>query len=71
MKLRPDPVSQFDKPVDQGLQSMQVHSPYFVAGLDFDKGVVVKAAPILNYMKGWTRTRVELYVSNKRGWSWL
>jgi hypothetical protein len=42
---------------------------HFNAGLVLDDGgKVTKAAPILGYMRGWGRTRVDAYTRSK-GWS--
>ncbi len=46
---------------------MIIYSPYFVAAVILEMGVVVDAAPILRYMMGWSAVRVEGYCSRK-GW---
>jgi hypothetical protein len=44
----------------------QITAPHFVAGIVLDwQGVVKDSAPILNYMRGWTRRRVRRYVASK------
>lgn len=46
----------------------QITSPYFCAGVVFNKHmVVVEAAPIIKYMKGWFWADVVDYC-NKKGW---
>lgn len=46
---------------------IQISSKYFCAGVVFKDGVVVQAAPILNYMLGWDRPSVLRY-AYARGW---
>lgn len=46
---------------------MRVEGPSFVAGLDVKRGVVIRAAPIVRYMLGWTLHRVQEY-AYRRGW---
>ena len=48
--------------------TVRVVAPHFVAGLVFRQRVVVEAAPILAYMRGWDADRVRRYV-DARGWS--
>jgi hypothetical protein len=46
----------------------QITAPHFVAGIVLDwRRIVVEAAPIVNYMKGWTEERMEDYCASK-GW---
>lgn len=45
----------------------QITAAHFCAGLETDRGVVTKAAPIINYMKGWLFQAVEVYCKSK-GW---
>jgi len=45
----------------------QITAPHFCAGLVFDRRIVVEAAPIISYMKGWRAERVADYVKRK-GW---
>ena len=42
-----------------------ISAPHFVAGVVLDGNVVVRCAPILRYMLGWTRARVEGYCRRK------
>lgn len=44
----------------------QITSPYFCAGLEVVDGSVARAAPIIEYMVGWTDTRVRSYCRWKR-----
>lgn len=44
-----------------------ITSSYFCAGLVIRGGKVIKAAPILRYMTGWTPERIKGYASRK-GW---
>jgi hypothetical protein len=46
---------------------MTITAPHFCAGLVLEHGVVVRAAPILGYMKGWKAERVRGYAL-LRGW---
>jgi len=48
---------------------VRIEAPYFVAGVDVSNrtGLVVHAAPILKYMRGWTEQRVFQYCDRK-GW---
>ena len=53
---------------------MQITAPHFCAGLvlaaditdDTDNIRVVRTAPILKYMTGWTQQRVRAYCASKR-----
>ena len=48
---------------------IRIVAPHFVAGVEIglrDDFVVVRAAPILNYMLGWRVYRVLSYCSGKR-----
>lgn len=44
----------------------QVQAPHFTAGLTLYQDVVEEAAPIINYMKGWSRDRVREYCRKKQ-----
>lgn len=46
---------------------LQITAPYFVAGAIVQAGVVVRAAPIIKYMRGWPIVKVEAY-AGKKGW---
>jgi hypothetical protein len=48
------------------MRLVRVVAPHFVAGFETD-GVVRRAAPIINYMVGWTDDRVRVYIAWK-GW---
>lgn len=46
---------------------IRISSNYFVAGIDVGKlGRIMKAAPILKYMIGWTVPEVQAYCKHKR-----
>jgi hypothetical protein len=45
----------------------QITSRYFCAGIDFLNNVVVRTAPILSYMLGWSWERVTYFCKSK-GW---
>jgi len=45
---------------------MQITAPYFVAGIVLEDRVVVEAAPIVKYMKGWHGIRALAYCKRKR-----
>lgn len=46
---------------------IRIVSPYFVAGVVLGSKRVIRAAPILKYMKGWTKDQVLSY-AKKKGW---
>ncbi len=46
----------------------RIAAPYFVAGFEVESGRVSRAAPIINYMLGWSPERVLSYC---RGKKWL
>jgi hypothetical protein len=46
---------------------IRISSSYFVAGIILEDKVVVKCAPILRYMRGWSGSDVINYC-NKKGW---
>jgi hypothetical protein len=48
---------------------VRIVAPHFVAGVEADNGRVVRAAPILHYMLGWTGGRLASYCARK-GWTW-
>ncbi len=49
---------------------IRIDSGYFIAGVIFNnQGVVVRAAPIVKYMKGWSKDSVIAYATRK-GWQW-
>jgi hypothetical protein len=46
----------------------RVTSNYFCAGLIMRNGKVVRAAPIIKYMKGWNIVRIRQYAA-RRNWT--
>lgn len=46
---------------------IRVIAPHFVAGFETD-GVVIRAAPIMKYMVGWTDEKTRSYIL-KKGWT--
>lgn len=46
--------------------AIRLTSHYFCAGVVLGQKRVIRAAPILKYMKGWTRDEVLRYARNKR-----
>lgn len=46
-----------------------INAPHFYAGLIHESGRVVRAAPIIRYMVGWTGQQVADYCRRK-GWKW-
>jgi hypothetical protein len=46
---------------------VRVASRYFISGIVLRDGLVVKAAPILRYMIGWSSSRAVGYIDGK-GW---
>jgi len=47
--------------------TIRMEAPHFVAAVDVERGVVVHAAPIVAYMRGWHFARVMDYAQRK-GW---
>lgn len=47
------------------IELFQIKSRYFTAGIQVIASVVVQAAPIVNYMKGWPLAKVKVYCSRK------
>jgi len=45
----------------------EIDAPHFNCGIVLQNDRVVEAAPIVKYMKGWTRMRVRSYCRDK-GW---
>ena len=45
---------------------VRITAPHFCVGLLFRNQVVVEAAPIVKYMRGWNGAAVEAYVKKKR-----
>ena len=45
----------------------QVTAPHFCAGIILADNVVIEAAPIISYMRGWNRDKVRDYCTRK-GW---
>jgi hypothetical protein len=47
---------------------VRIVAPHFVCGVEIDPAtaVVVRAAPIVGYMVGWTARRVREYVDRKQ-----
>lgn len=45
---------------------LRIVAPHFVAGAIIENGLVVRCAPILNYMRGWGVAKVEQYAKGKR-----
>jgi len=46
-------------------QLYRVITPYFVCGFEVKSNVVVKAAPIIHYIKGWTIKKTLNYFNNR------
>lgn len=46
----------------------QIRAPHFCAGIVLWDNKVVEAAPIVSYMKRWSRSRVRDYC-NTKGWN--
>jgi hypothetical protein len=45
---------------------MRIVAPHFVAGIVLQEEHACRCAPIVNYMLGWTRERIERYCAGKR-----
>src|SRR3546814_6949836 len=50
---------------DLSASLVRIEAPYFVAGVETENGVVIRAAPILSYMRGWEADRVLSYAVRK------
>lgn len=48
---------------------LRIVAPHFVAGVEAQGSRIVRAAPIVHYMVGWSRTRFVGYAEEK-GWQW-
>jgi len=48
---------------------IRITAPHFTTALVAAGGVVIEAAPILNYMMGWNGAEVARYCRAK-GWTW-
>ncbi|CAB4197700.1 hypothetical protein UFOVP1323_42 [uncultured Caudovirales phage] len=48
---------------------IQVVAPHMVAGIELRNDIVFKTAPILKYMRGWTKAQVTDYCGRK-GWQY-
>jgi hypothetical protein len=46
---------------------VRVVAPHFVAGFDVADGKVKRAAPIIQYMNGWSAEKARAYIK-KKGW---
>lgn len=46
---------------------IRIEARHFVAGVETSFDTVCRTAPILKYMLGWERSRVEAY-AKKKGW---
>jgi hypothetical protein len=46
---------------------IRIEAPHFTAGVVLRDGIVVRAAPIVSYMRGWSQARVRSYCERK-GW---
>lgn len=45
---------------------IQIDAPHFCAGAELYDGKVVRAAPIIKYMKGWDIHRIKMYCKKKK-----
>lgn len=57
------------EPREPNLPLIQITAPHFCAGLVAKDGRVIRAAPIIKYMRGWTGQQVADYCREK-GWHW-
>jgi len=51
--------------VNPAMELIRINSGYFSAGLELRDKTVIRAAPILHYMKGWREERVMGYCVKK------
>jgi len=52
---------------ERGAIGFRVTASHFVAGGEIRRGKVVRAAPIIRYMRGWSGREVKAYC-DKKGW---
>jgi hypothetical protein len=52
------------------VEMIRITAPHFTAGLVFQNDIVVKTAPILHYMNGWSLKQVEAHCKRKK-WTYL
>jgi len=50
------------------MTAIRIVGPNFVAGLVIEADRVIRVAPILGYMRGWTTERVSA-LAQRRGWT--
>lgn len=46
--------------------TVRITAPHFCCGIVFRNQIVVEAAPIVKYMKGWNGAAVEKFLKNKK-----
>jgi len=49
--------------------AFRIHPAYFTAGCEVEDGICTRAAPIIQYMVGWSAKAIRLYCM-KKGWAW-
>lgn len=49
------------------MSGLRITAPYFCAGTVYEAGTIIRAAPILKYMIGWSVMRAVKYCQSK-GW---
>jgi hypothetical protein len=52
------------------VEMIQITAPHFTAGIVFENDIVIRTAPILSYMRGWSLYKVETYCITKK-WRYL
>ena len=57
MSTKPHPIT----------RRVKILAPPFTTTVTFEDGIVVRAAPVIKYMIGWTRDRVLAHVT-RNGW---
>jgi hypothetical protein len=45
-----------------------INAPHFNAGVVFENAFIVRAAPIVSYMVGWSMSQLRRFL-DKKGWS--
>lgn len=66
IKARKDEAAMAALEATEQSDSFRIEAPHFVAAAEIQDGVVVRTAPILDYMMGWTTEQVRDYVESKK-----
>ena len=55
------------RPTEEPDVLIAIDAPHFYCGVIMRNGRVIRTAPIVHYLKGWDRDRVQRY-AQRRGW---